>query len=766
MNGRTGIASMLVIALIAAGPLAAPAGAAGQARAGPDLAFRPGSLVNLPDEPHVGDEVITNVTVENAGTADIDGNFTVTFFLNDTGTPLKPAESNVTYSGIPAGESYNVSIGWGTAGLASGVNYTILVVLDLEDRVAEDNETNNRLEQNISFLPQRFPDLSVSPDGVWFDPSPPAAGDNITVTVAVQNHGDAASRFVDVFFYLNDTTTPLAGFVTLKDLNASGSQNASNVWDARALPPGSYDILVFVNPRWATNHHTELDTADNNLTIPVVLGKKVADLAVLGLDFSPPSPKVGDTVVVTVELHNAGNGSSPGCAVGLYRGYELEPVASGPVPPLGPGASASVDIDWNTTGTDSGFNVMRVVVDPGYSFTDTNRTNNSRLWNLTLAGEVDLSLEDLSISPAGPRKGDAVAFTVSVRNRGSLRCGSANLTLSVGGTEADRLPLMTIAAGGVMNATLGWSTSGLIPGVYDYELRVLAGPPDHDTRPENNLLKGSVTVAAPSPSPDLRVSEIRLPAQPPRAGDLLTVGVVVENAGDLDASASTVMVTLESSADMTLWFSEAPVAVPPVAAGRTATVNVSGDTARFAPGIYTLEATVDYGNAVAESNETNNRLAVSLTILGPEVRLAKLSVGEISFAGERVEGRKVDIVVPIANTGNATALDVVVSFIIDGKTAATRNLDQIPAGTSRNATLTWTFPSGDHTVKVLVSSAGIQDATGERRVSVGTGASDQGLLLLALGLGLILILAGAAAAVRLRRPPAPGPKVKLVEEEE
>jgi subtilase family serine protease len=262
------------------------------------------------------------------------------------------------------------------------------------------------------------------------------------------------------------------------------------------------------------------------------------------------------------------------------------------------------------------------------------------------------------------------------------------------------------------------------------------------------------------------VKEVLLPAQPPRTGELLTVGVVVENAGDLDANASTVMIALESSANMTLLFSDSPMAVPPVPAGQAVTVNVSGDTARFTPGTYTLVVTVDYGNDVAESNESNNRLSDQLTILEPEARAAVLSVGEIFFAGDRVEGKKVDIIVAVSNTGNDVALDVRVSFVIDGKTAATQNLDQIAAGTSRNATLTWTFSGGDHSVRVQVSSAGLQDVSGERKVSVASGAQDQSLLILAIGLGLIVILVGVAVAVRLRSPPGPGPKVKLVEEEE
>jgi subtilase family serine protease len=765
VNGKP-VAAMLVVFAMLLGPLAGALPPAAAGRAAPDLAFRAGSFAMVPDAPRVGDEITSNVTVENIGDAPVTSNFTVSFYLNDTSTDLKPGESNVTYGGIGAGESFNVTITWSSLDKAAGVSYKIIAVLDVEGRVAESDETNNRLEQDLTLLPRLYPDLSASADRVWFDPSPPTAGDNITVTVEVRNHGEEDSRFVDVFFYLNDTGTPLGSFVTLRDLNVSASKNASIVWDARALSPGRYDILIYVNPRWSQNFHAELDTADNNLTVPVELGRKTADLAITGLAFRPPAPEVGDTVTVTVGVWNAGIASSPGCLLELFPGYELEPVANATVPALPAGGSADVVVEWNTTGMPSGFNRMRAVIDAGYSYNDTNRTNNSRLWNLTLTGRVDLALVGLNISPRPARPGDNVSFAVSVRNLGSLRCGSSNLTLRVGGTEADRLQLMTLSAGGLMNATLKWTTAGLAPGDYSYVVSVAAGTGDNETLLDNNALSGTLALTAPEPRADLRVREIILPAQPPRTGDSLVVQAVIENAGGLDAGASTLMATLQNPAGMVLRFTETEVAVPAVPAGRTVEVNLTGDTSRFSAGNYTLEVTADYANEVSESNESNNRLSRALSILEPAARRPVLSVAWILFAGKRQEGERVDLIASVANSGDGTALGVVVRFVIDGKAASSIVLDQIAPGTSRNATLAWTFPPGNHDVKVLVASTGLPEVSGGRKVSIAAEPSDQGWLVPVLAMTVVLALLGVAVALRLRRPPAPGPKVKLIKEEE
>jgi subtilase family serine protease len=217
---------------------------------------------------------------------------------------------------------------------------------------------------------------------------------------------------------------------------------------------------------------------------------------------------------------------------------------------------------------------------------------------------------------------------------------------------------------------------------------------------------------------------------------------------------------------MAVRLTDAPVAVPSVRAGQSVTVNITADTSRFAPGAYTLTAVADFGNDVAESNETNNALTAALTILEPPARTAALSVGDIFFAGQRKEGEKVDIIVSVQNTGDAAALGVVVTFLIDGKVAATQSLDQIAANTSRNATLTWTFSAGDHPMKAVVSSTGLADVSGARSVHIEAAPSALGGLLLAAGLGVMLLLATIVLARAFTRPPEPGPSVRLIEEEE
>ena len=98
--------------------------------------------------------------------------------------------------------------------------------------------------------------------------------------------------------------------------------------------------------------------------------------------------------------------------------------------------------------------------------------------------------------------------------------------------------------------------------------------------------------------------------------------------------------------------------------------------------------------------------------------------------------------------------------------AATQNLDQIAAGSNRNATLTWTFSPGDHRVKAQVSSTGLSDVSGERALKIESAPSEAGNFILVAALVMILVLVAVVAVWAITRPRRPGPKVKLVEEEE
>ena len=99
--------------------------------------------------------------------------------------------------------------------------------------------------------------------------------------------------------------------------------------------------------------------------------------------------------------------------------------------------------------------------------------------------------------------------------------------------------------------------------------------------------------------------------------------------------------------------------------------------------------------------------------------------------------------------------------------SGTQNIDQIAPGTVRNATLSWTFGAGQHTVKVTVSAMDVQNVTAQApSLDITTTPWVDPAYLVAGGLAILILLFAIVLARSYSSARKPGPKVKLVEEEE
>ena len=670
----------MVCAAFVLGPLCSVAGGAAPVPAPregreplPDLIVRPDSYYVVPANPHVGDYIELYCTVQNIGDADATTAFDVRYFLNDTkpNSFIGGGETEVEY--LAAGACATVLEYWKDPGMASGINYTIIIVVDPFNWVNESNETDNQASFVQTLGPLQYTDLYIPQGGVTISPDSPLVGDNITINASIMNKGEKNARFVDVFFYLNDTDHPVSTYVQVRDVNLSGpARIASEQWNSSGFSPGTYKLLVIVNPAWAIAHNDELNLIDNNYTLNITLVAPQPDLLLKNVSYLPSNPLVGQGIVVTGEVANAGRGASELCNLSLFVDFNSTQAASVPVPPLRPKESRGFVLSWNSSGISAALHRMRLIVDPDYVFVDSNQTNNSFTWTMGFEGVVDLSLDNLTISPPTPRLGDIVHFSITVVNVGTLRCNSANLTLRMTGYEADRKQLMTLSAGGQMSLSLKWSTAGLVAGNYDYELSVVPGPGENDSYEGNNIIEGQIVLQPVVPLPDLRGSSVTLvPAGPVRNGDTIKVVVTVENAGELDASGSFLDIKLETPNGGLISFTDSPMVVPAIPAGRSATVNVSRDTQNYRAGNYSLKVTVDFRGDLTESNESNNIYLMVLNILEALPKLPILGIEEPILEGRVEEGQKLNIFVVINNTGQADAMNVVVSFIIDGKLQGT-----------------------------------------------------------------------------------------------
>jgi hypothetical protein len=123
----------------------------------------------------------------------------------------------------------------------------------------------------------------------------------------------------------------------------------------------------------------------------------------------------------------------------------------------------------------------------------------------------------------------------------------------------------------------------------------------------------SSDVCPPPPRADLRVTNITTSNNRAREGDRVTVTATVTNDGDADAGPSMTEFRLDNTTIL------GQVATLGIAAGQVRDVSVQWDT-RAVQGEHTLYATADAGLAVAESNEQNNSLTLTVTVQGNKVK--------------------------------------------------------------------------------------------------------------------------------------------------
>jgi uncharacterized membrane protein/DNA-binding MarR family transcriptional regulator len=142
-------------------------------------------------------------------------------------------------------------------------------------------------------------------------------------------------------------------------------------------------------------------------------------------------------------------------------------------------------------------------------------------------------------------------------------------------------------------------------------------------------------------------------------------------------------------------------------------------------------------------------LAFHIGLLLPDLSLS------VAYSPQRFSaGRPVLATVSVANTGEAPARNVLVSFVVDGGPGASERILLIPAGSSKTATFVWTPVPGRH---LLSFEADAEHAVLERdegnnlfleRVSIEGGAAPgpayaSPLVIAAAGGTTLLLLAGA-----------------------
>jgi uncharacterized repeat protein (TIGR01451 family) len=225
------------------------------------------------------------------------------------------------------------------------------------------------------------------------------------------------------------------------------------------------------------------------------------DLTVTGVSAAPASPVETDAITLSATVRNAGNAASPATTVTFYLGTAK--VGTATVGALAAGASSTVSASIGARA--AGTYQLTAKVDESGTVVERDEANNSFTSPTSLTvrpvDTADLIAAAVTWSPGTPQAGDAVTFTVTVRNQGSVASspGAHAVTVTVLDDAGAVVRTLTGSVNGVIAAggnaaplNLGTWTAG--NGRYTVRVVIAADANEQQSRQGNNTSERSLFV--------------------------------------------------------------------------------------------------------------------------------------------------------------------------------------------------------------------------------------------------------------------------------
>lgn len=287
-----------------------------------------------------------------------------------------------------------------------------------------------------------------------------------------------------------------------------GSTNFSNLVSAQAYTfnPASGNLVTI--PVTATAKRLQLNITSNSgapagqIAEFEVYGKPAQnpDLTIAGLSWTPSSPLENDQITLQAIVKNIGGVEAPPTTVNFYLNSTLAGTSA--VGALAVGASTTVSLQAGTYAAAS--YSLRAKVDENNQIIEQNKENNSYLHSSPLViAPVESSdlVGTVQWTPTTPAAGNAVAFTVNLKNQGNKASASGSHAISVALKNPAGSTIQTL--NGAYNGTLaaGASTSVTIPGTwtaangsYTVTTTVAADANEAPVKRENNVSQANLSV--------------------------------------------------------------------------------------------------------------------------------------------------------------------------------------------------------------------------------------------------------------------------------
>jgi len=405
------------------------------------------------------DSPIVDETVTFDASASID---------NDTATEQDP-------DGAIA--SYAWDFGDGTTAIYTGANLTATTNHTYTERgtftvtlTVTDNATqSDTVGKNITILSH---DIAVT--DITAQPTKVTVGDDVTITVTVENQGDFTETFNMSVYY--DTTLIITQIDKEVSSPAGTTTQVNFTWTTTGVAAGTYDIRADI-----TTVKNETDTADNTKSVAglvAVLWPPVASFT-----YSPAEPLVGETVTFNASL-------STEYGVATIVSYAWD---------FGDGTTA-IYIGANLTDTTTHAYDTRGAYTVSLTITDSEGLSDSTTQDITVKAH-DIAVTSVVVSPTKVTIGESVSINVTVENQGNFT-ETFDVTIYYDNTEIDTQTVTGLAAGASKVLTFTWDTTDVDEDDYTIKATAETVPDETDTADNTKTSPDTVTVEA-APAPDI-----------------------------------------------------------------------------------------------------------------------------------------------------------------------------------------------------------------------------------------------------------------------
>jgi len=275
-------------------------------------------------------------------------------------------------------------------------------------------------------------DATPIPADISFGASNPTEGEDVEVTATLRNKGGTASGPLTAAFYAEEPFfgETYIGSALVPAIEAGGTAQATILWNTLNFT-GTIPVRVIADP---FNRMAEISETNNSVTTTLQIRTR-PDLYFSDITLSNTEPVEGESVMVTLQVRNAGQTSAGAQDVALYLG---NPDAGGSLigtqvlETLAPGADATLSFTWVPTATGDFHLVARA--DQNAQISEFDEVNNDELFGVYVGFRGPILIDSGGASD--------VAYTPTM-GYGYIDEGVEDFVMECGGLIYERMRLDT-----------------------------------------------------------------------------------------------------------------------------------------------------------------------------------------------------------------------------------------------------------------------------------------------------------------------------------